>query len=62
MYRCIEYTYIYIRRGDSLRACRVELIKSQPLPPLNLTLGRGLPLPLTPSCPWLGYPELSQAL
>ena len=37
------YIYIYIRRGGSLGACRVELIKAQPL---NLTPGRGLPLPL----------------
>ena len=37
-----------IRRGDRLRACIGELIKGQSLPPLKLTLGRGLPLPLPP--------------
>ena len=38
--------YTYIRRGDSLKACRDELLKGQSLPPLKLRLGRGLPLPL----------------
>ena len=56
------YVYVQIRQGDFLRACRVELIQGQSPPPASLTLGRGLPLPHTPSCPWLGYLELRQAL
>ena len=49
-------------QGDSLRMCGVELIKGQPLPPFNSTLGRGSPLPHTPSCPWVGWLELDHAL